>query len=145
MGGRPQPHARGQERAYGTASQVPAARDLEASLSESRGAEQILPHLKALYPDLNVVWVDGAYATNTAGEAAEAAGIRLKVIPKEPGQNTLEALPRRRGVERTFPVADEVPAPARRLREHGEFLTPLDPARHDQPHGSSPPARVTLT
>jgi hypothetical protein len=28
---------------------------LEASLSESRGAEKILPHLKALYPDLNVV------------------------------------------------------------------------------------------
>ncbi|HEX2190329.1 MAG TPA: transposase [Longimicrobiaceae bacterium] len=75
---------------------------LEPSLSESRGVEQILPHLKALHPDLNVVWVDGAYATNIAREAAEAAGIRLEVIPKEPGRKTFKVLPRRWVVERTF-------------------------------------------
>jgi transposase len=48
------------------------------------------------------VWVDGAYATNIAGEAAEAAGIRLEAIPKEPGQKAFKVLPRRRVVERTF-------------------------------------------
>jgi transposase len=44
----------------------------------------------------------GACATNIAGEAAEAASIRLEVIPKEPGQKTFKVPPRRRGVERTF-------------------------------------------
>ncbi len=75
---------------------------LEANLSESRGAEQILPHLKALHPELALVWVDGAYATNIAREAAEAVGIRLELIPKEPGQKTFKVLPRRWVVERTF-------------------------------------------
>lgn len=64
----------------------PEALVLEASPSESRGAEQILPHLKALHPDLKVAWVDGACATDIAREAAGAASIRLEVIPKEPGQ-----------------------------------------------------------
>lgn len=117
---------------------------LEASLSESRGAEQILPHLKALYPDLNVVWVDGAHATNIAREAAEAAGIRLEVIPKEPGQKTFKVLAPAPGSRTHLCVADEVPAPACRPRDHGEFLPRLYPARRDQPHGSSPPARVRL-
>lgn len=49
-----------------------------------------------------MVWVGGAHATNIAREAAEAAGTRLEVIPKEPGQKTFEVLPRRRVVERTF-------------------------------------------
>ena len=57
--------------------------------------------MKALYPDLNVVWVDGAYATIIAREAAEAASIRLEVIPKEPGQKTFKVLPRRWVIERT--------------------------------------------
>ncbi|HEU4452937.1 MAG TPA: hypothetical protein VFR81_07745 [Longimicrobium sp.] len=68
--------------------------------------------MKVLYPDLNVVRVDGACAANVAREAAEAAGIRLEVIPKEPGRKTFEVLPRRRG-SRTHPcVGDEAPAPA---------------------------------
>jgi transposase len=58
--------------------------------------------LKALCPDLNVVWVDGAYATNIAGEAAKTASISLEVIPKEPGQKTFKVLPRRWVAERTF-------------------------------------------
>lgn len=45
---------------------------------------------------------DGACATNIAGEAAEAAGIRPEVIPEEPERKTFEVLPRRWVVDRAF-------------------------------------------
>ena len=74
----------------------------EASLSESRGAAELLPELAERYPTLRLLWVDGGYATNMAREAAEAVGIVLEVVPKEPGQSVFKVLRRRWVVDRTF-------------------------------------------
>jgi transposase len=73
-----------------------------ASMSESRGAVELIPELAERYPTLELLWVDGGYATNMAREAGEAAGVRLEVVPKEKGQTTFKVLRRRWVVERTF-------------------------------------------
>ena len=71
-------------------------------MSESSAAVALIPELAERYPTLELLWVDGSYATHMAREVGEAAGVRLEVVPKEEGQTTFKVLRRRWVVERTF-------------------------------------------
>lgn len=71
-------------------------------MSEWRGAMELIPGPSERYPTLELLWVDGRYATHMSQEGGEAAGVRLKVVPKEAGQTTSRVLRRRWVVGRTF-------------------------------------------
>ncbi len=65
------------------------------------GAGPVLVEAKVRAPDLQLVWADGRYQGPLVAQAA-AAGLRVEVVSKPPGQKGFVVLPRRRIVERTF-------------------------------------------
>jgi putative transposase len=80
-----------------------AARVTPADTSDGRGARELLAGLAPLMPRLELIWADGAYAgRKLRAWCEEHTGWRLEVVPRDTGNSTFEALPRRWVVERSF-------------------------------------------
>jgi len=74
----------------------------EASVSEQRGATQVLRPLCGRFSRLRVLRADAAYAGGLASWAEREVGLTLEVVHKPPGQQGFAVLPKRWVVERTF-------------------------------------------
>ena len=80
-----------------------AGRVTPASISDNRGARELLAGLAPLMPRLKKIWADGAYAGEKLKRWCEEwAGWQLEVVPRNTGSSTFEVLPRRWVVERSF-------------------------------------------
>lgn len=73
-----------------------------ASVQDPVGAAPVLAEAKARAPQLQVLWGDGRYHGPLVSQAAQAAGLRVEVVPKPSGTKGFAVLPRRWVVERTF-------------------------------------------
>jgi len=73
-----------------------------ASVQDPVGAGPVLTEAKARAPDLQLVWGDGRYQGPLVAQATAAAGLRVEVVSKLPGQKGFAVLPRRWVIERTF-------------------------------------------
>jgi transposase len=75
---------------------------LPADISDRDAAALLLRMCRRWYPELRLIWVDGAYRGDLERDAEAEHGIVLTVVSKVRGQKGFVPLPRRWVVERTF-------------------------------------------
>lgn len=77
-----------------------------ASVQDRAGARLVLAGIRAHFPLLGLVWVDGGYVnavdTGLIGWAADTEGIEIVVVARNTDVKGFQVLPRRWVVERTF-------------------------------------------
>ena len=75
---------------------------LAADITDRDAAALLLQLYRRRYPELRLIWVDGAYRGALERAVQAEHGIVLTVVSKEPEQKGFVPLPRRWVVERTF-------------------------------------------
>lgn len=77
-----------------------------ASVQDRAGAKRVLGGIRARYPLLGLVWVDGGYVNSVdaglVGWARDSEGIEIVAVPRNADVKGFQVLPRRWVVERTF-------------------------------------------
>lgn len=77
-----------------------------ASVQDRPGARMVLTGIRARFPLLGLVWVDGGYVntvdTSLVGWAAATEGLEIVAVPRNADVKGFQVLPRRWVVERTF-------------------------------------------
>lgn len=74
----------------------------EANVQDRDGAKLVLPHLKAKYPRLKLIWADGGYAGQLVTWVKEKLDYDLEIVKRSDDAKGFKILPRRWVVERTF-------------------------------------------
>ena len=73
-----------------------------ADLQDRDGAYFVLEDIDRIAPDIEKIWVDGAYRGELITYGHDVYGINLEVVAKLADQHEFVVLPRRWVVERTF-------------------------------------------
>jgi transposase len=77
-----------------------------ASVQDRAGAKLVLTGIRAVFPQVGMVWVDGGYVNvvdaKLVGWAAESENIEIVAVPRNADVKGFQVLPRRWVVERTF-------------------------------------------
>lgn len=77
-----------------------------ASVQDRAGAKLVLSGLRALFPQVGLVWVDGGYVNSVdaglVGWAHERENLQIVCVPRNADVKGFQVLPRRWVVERTF-------------------------------------------
>jgi putative transposase len=73
-----------------------------ANLQDRDGAYFVLEDIDRIAPDLEKIWIDGAYRGELIAYAHDVYGINLEVVAKLADQHEFIVVPRRWVVERTF-------------------------------------------
>ena len=73
-----------------------------ADVQDRDGARLVLSRLMGRFPRLERIWADGAYAGQLVRWAGEVGGWSVELVRRPPRQHTIQVLPRRWVVERTF-------------------------------------------
>jgi len=73
----------------------------EANYHDGTVAIWLIPFLVRLFPRLAKIWADRSYGGRFVDEA-EAYGVNVEVVTREPDQTGFQVQPRRWVVERTF-------------------------------------------
>lgn len=77
-----------------------------ASIQDRAGAKLVLTGIRALFPQVGLVWVDGGYVNVVDARlvdwAAESENLKIVAVPRNADVKGFQVLPRRWVVERTF-------------------------------------------
>lgn len=77
-----------------------------ASVQDRSGARMVLSGIRARFPLLGLVWVDGGYVNavdrSLVRWAADSEGVEIVAVPRDTDVKGFQVLPRRWVVERTF-------------------------------------------
>jgi transposase len=73
-----------------------------ANVQDRDGLALVCRRLRRRFPWLRLIFADGGYQGEAAACAAARAGLRLKIVTRDPGTRGFTVLPRRWVVERTF-------------------------------------------
>lgn len=94
-----------------------------ADISDRDAARVLLWRLRAVHPQLTLVWGDGAYSGSLIDWARKYLSLTVKTVKRPPGQVGFKVLPRRWVVERTLSWLTRARRNVRdyeRLPEHSE-------------------------